>query len=150
MLLNEIKLDLKNKIKPVVEDCFIELKENFEKRGYNVVLGEDKGINVTLAPEIVYLEIDRSVSISKAEEKVSFNEMKIPYKSSLYNLIKIAVDIVRNEAKFCYFEYLGYMNLYPRYLLHIKVFSDSSKVYSIKDKNTQEEMNIAVRGCALG
>ena len=76
--------------------------------------------------------------------------MNIPYKSSLYELVRIAVDIVRNEARFCYFEYLGYMNLYPRYNIHLKVFSDSTEVYSIKDEYTQEEMNIAIRGCALG
>lgn len=150
MLLNEISLELKNKIKPVVDDCFIELKDSFEGLGYEITIGEDKGINVTLAPESVYLEIDRSVLVRKADEKVSFDKMKIPYKSSLYALASIAVDIVRNEAKFCYFEYLGYMHLYPRYILHLKVFSDSTEVYSIKDSYTQEEMNIALRGCALG
>lgn len=150
MLLNEITLELENKIKPVVDNCFIELKESFEELGYEVNVGEDKGMNMALAPETVYLEVARSISVSKAGESTSFNELKISYKSSLYNLVGIALDIVRNEAKFCYFEYLGYMNLYPRYILNLKVFSDSTEVYSIKDKNTQEEMNIAIRGCALG
>lgn len=150
MLLNEIKAELENKIKPVVDECFTELESSLQELGYDVSIGEDKGMNITLAPETVYLEIERSVSVTRSGQTTSFEKMKIPYKSSLYNLVGIAVDIVKNEARFCYFEYLGYMNLYPRYTLDLRVFSDSTKVYSIEDENTQEKMNIAIRGCALG
>ena len=41
------------------------------------------------------------------------------------------------------------MNLHPGYLIQLKVMSDSTKIYSIKYKDTQEEMNIAIRGCTL-
>jgi len=150
MLLNEISQELNDNIKPIVNGCFIELKESFKDLGYEVVLGEDKGTEIMLSPGNVFLSINRSVSVSKNEESTSFESMKIPYKTSLYELASVAVDIVKSEANLCYFEYLGYMILYPQYIIKIKVYSDSSKVYSIKDANTKEEMSIAIRGCALG
>ncbi len=150
MFLNEISKELKENIKPVVDGCFAELEESFKERGYDVVVGEDKGIEVILSPGVVFLAINRSVSVSKNEESTSFENMKVQYKSSLYDLAGVAVEIAKSEAVTCYFEYFGYTILYPQYLIHLKVYSDSSKVYSIKDANTKEELNIAIRGCALG
>jgi len=149
MLLNEITLELKSKIKPTVDQCFVDLQESFQELGYDVSVGQDNGMEVVLSPGNVYLEIDRSVSVSKAGESVSFDNLRVPYKTSLYELAGIAIDIARNEAGFCYFEYLGYMHLYPQYSIDLRVFSDATKVYSIKDKYTEEEMNIAIRGCAM-
>ena len=64
MLLNEITLELKNKIKPTVDQCFVNLQENFQELGYDVSIGQDKGMEVVLAPGSVYLEVDRSVSVA--------------------------------------------------------------------------------------
>jgi len=150
MFLNEIKLELENNINPVIDSCFQELQENFEDLGYEVSLENEKEFEIVLAPENIFLNINKSVSITKAEEVLSFEDLKLQYKTSLYELASIANNIAKNEAEFCYFEYLGYMNLYPRYLIELKVFSDSTKVYSILDTKTQEKLNIAIRGCALG
>jgi hypothetical protein len=148
MLLNEISNELKENIILNIEDCFAEFKSSLEKQGYEIGLGESMGTDVSLSVGSIYLDITRKITITKSGETTNFEKMRLPYPSSLYELAGIANQIANGEAKFCHFEYLGYTTLNPEYLILMKKMSDSTKIYSIKDKKTDEEMNIAIRGCA--
>ena len=148
MFLSEISNELKDNIILNIENCFIDFEESLDKQGYEIELGNNMEVNTSLGPENIYLDIIRDITITRSGETTTFRDMKLSYKSSLYELASVANQIANGEAKFCYFEYLGYMILHPEYLIQLKRMSDSTKIYSIKDKKTQEEMNIAIRGCA--
>ena len=149
MFFSEISKDLKNNIAPFIDECLVNLKETLEKDKYGVVFGEETEVSVNLVPNQVLLKIVKDITITKSEETFTFNEMIISFNTALYDLVLIATRIADNEARFCYFEYGGYMNLYPDYFIKFHLMSDSTKIYSIKDRTTEEEMNIAIRGCAL-
>jgi len=93
--------------------------------------------------------IGRKITLAKNEQSQTFNEYNIEVMNPLYDLSKVAIEIASQEAKYCYFEYVGYMILYPRFSIEKFAFSDSTKIYTIKDKYTNKEMNIAIRGCAI-
>ena len=59
------------------------------------------------------------------------------------------MEISNQEAKYCYFEYVGYMLLYPKMDIEKFAMSDSTKIYTLKDKKSDKEMNIAIRSCAI-
>ena len=67
----------------------------------------------------------------------------------MYDLASVANEIASQEAKFCYFEYVGFNILYNDFDIRKDTLSDSTKIYTIKHKKTAAEMNIAVRGCAI-
>jgi hypothetical protein len=148
MFLTEISSELKNSISLVIEECFDEFKSSLEKQGYEVGLGESIESEVSLSTGSVYLDIIRDITVTKSGESVNYKDMRLTYLSSLYELAGIANQIANGEAKYCHFEFIGYTNLYPEYLILVKTMSDSTKIYSIISKKTEEQMNIAIRGCA--
>lgn len=147
MFLTEISNEILENITPVVERSFRDMKTEFEKIGYSITIGSEMSINVSLSEDRVYVDILREVTISKSGETRKFSSIRVEITIPLYNLAKIASDISNNEAKFCYFESVGYTILYPRYSITQNYMSDSTKIYSITDRNSGKEMNIAIRGC---
>ena len=87
--------------------------------------------------------------MEKNGQTMKYNEFNADIKSPLYNLAKIAIEIASQQAKFCYFEYVGYMILYPRYSIDVFAMSDSTKIYSIEDRESGKKLNIAIRSCAI-
>ena len=141
---NEIELNIKEE----VEGCFIILEQELEKRNYEVS-GGDVVIEIVLKPDLIEAEVLRDFSLVKDGSSRSFSSFRADLVSPLYNLGHIANEITNHEAKFCYFENLGYNILYKETDIKKDIMSDSTKIYTIKDKKTGQEMNIAVRGCAV-
>ena len=148
MLLNEMKKEITNYTSPEIEQCFSDLKKELEKRDNSVVYGSTL-LNVSLGPDRVYVDVIKRISITKGENTQSFDNIRVEIISPLYDLGSVAIEIASQEAKYCYFEYVGYMLLYPRFDIQKFAFGDSTKIYTIKDKNTDKEMNIAIRSCAI-
>ncbi len=148
LLIEEMEKEIDEYAKPKIEACFADLEREREKRGEEIQLGAMK-TNISLASNKVYYNIQREVTISKNSEKRSYDDFNIEIESPAYDLANVASDIVNQEAKYCYFEYVGYMLLYPKLDISKFTLSDSTKIYTIKDKETDKEMNIAIRGCAI-
>ena len=89
------------------------------------------------------------MTIKNNEETRDFEKFDFQFSSPIFNLANIAIEIADQEAKYCYFEYVGYSIIYPRYQISLFTMSDSTRIYTIKDTKTKKEMNIAIRGCAL-
>ena len=148
MFINEEIREIENYVKPRVEQCFLDMKNEYEKRSYSVDM-DSMQLNVSLGSDRIYIFIGRKITLAKNEQSQTFNEYNIEVMNPLYDLSKVAIEIASQEAKYCYFEYVGYMILYPRFSIEKFAFSDSTKIYTIKDKYTNKEMNIAIRGCAI-
>ena len=148
LLLNEIKNEIKEYVEPRIEQCFSDYKLEIEKRGARVEFSAMK-LEVGLAPEKIYLEISRDINLIKKEQNYNFNEFDFEIINPVYDLSRIAMEIASQESKYCYFEYVGYMILYPRFKINRLPLSDSTEIYRIEDKNTGKVMNIAIRSCAI-
>ncbi len=148
MLLNEMKVEIDEYITPKVENCFETLQDELEDKGDRVEM-TDMQLEVAFAPRRIYVDIDRILTIDRGEDTTQFKEFNSEISSPTYDLANIAIEIATNEAKYCYFEYVGYMILYPKYSIEKYAMSDSTKIYTIKDKATQLKMNIAIRSCAI-
>lgn len=148
MLINEIRDEIKNYVEPRIEGCFSEWKSEIESRNGEVSLGVME-LSVSLAPDRIFLGIEREVNINRKGESQSFERFDVEIINPVYDLTNVAIEIASQEAKYCYFEYVGYMILYPRFDIKVFTLSDSTSIYTIKDKNTRKEINIAIRGCAI-
>jgi len=131
-----------------IEQCFISLENALEKRNYEFS-GGDVVLEAKLKPGVVELTVSRDFSFSKGGVTQDFDSFITALKNPLYDLAYVANEIASQEAKFCYFEYVGFNILYNRFDIKKYTLSDSTKIYTIKDKQSGEEMNIAVRGCAV-
>lgn len=148
LLVNEIKNEMKDYIVPRVEQCFNDYKTEIEKRQGKVDLGT-MALGINFAPDRIFVSIDRDVNLRIKEQSYNYNKFDIEMISPVYNLARVAMEIASQEAKYCYFEYVGYMILYPEFKIERDILSDYSEIYSIEDKKSGKKMNIAVRSCAI-
>lgn len=148
MFLNEMKQEIKQSIIPQIESCYVSLRSELEKRQNSVEFGP-MSVEVSFGPERIFVDVSRNMKITKEDDTRTYNQIKTEIINPIYDLGLVAIEIAANEAKYCYFEYVGYMVLYPRFDIRKTAMSDSTKIYSITHKKSQNTMNIATRGCAI-
>jgi len=148
LLISEMEQEITAQITQAVDSCFENVKTDFENKKYSVSM-DKMNISVKMKPGIIEVETLRNISATKDSQTVYFGTFESKIVSSAYDLSRIAQEIADQEAKYCYFEYVGYHILYPRYKITVTKYSDSTKVYSIKDVQTDKVMNVAIRGCVI-
>ncbi len=148
LYMNELKKEIKEYIEPKITQCFDDYKTEMERRGV-IVNFKEMNTKVELAPDRIFIDLTREVSVEINEQIETYDEFKVEVSSPVYNLARIAMEIASQEAKYCYFEYVGYMILYPKFKIEKESLSDYTEIYSIEDKKSKEKLNIAVRSCAI-
>ncbi|MDO8609197.1 MAG: hypothetical protein Q7R95_01495, partial [bacterium] len=147
-LLSEMREEILSYVNPRIDVCFSNMKIELEKQNSNVELGA-MNISLSFGTDRIFLNIDRKVKITKYDETKISDRFKVEINNPIYDLEKVASEIANQEAKYCYFEYVGYMILYPRFSIDKTALSDSTKIYTIKDRYSNKEINIATRSCAI-
>lgn len=148
MLLNEMKEEIRGYIQPKVERCFQDLKSELESRNNNVDMSA-MNITISMGLNRVFVDVDRRLSIQKDETSQTFNKFHTEIANPAYDLGSLAILIADQQAKYCYFEYNGYMILYPKFDIKSYIMSDSTQIYTLKDRETGVEMNIAIKSCSI-
>ena len=146
ILISSLKLEIKNYVDEDVRNCFANLKRSLGKQGY-VVEGELRDFDVGLSPGKAGIAIDASLKYSKSEEERNYEEFEISIPSKFYDLAIVAQEIVSQEARFCYFEYLGFMLLYPEFDINKFRTGDSTTFYTVSHRESGEKFRFAIRGC---
>ena len=147
MLENQIEKEIVKDTRVGVQNCFDSMREDFENRGFNVN-GGSTTYSVDLLPGYVAINLKKKIDISKDGVAQKFENFDTRVLSSIYDLVRVAREVVNSESQFCHFEYNGYMLLYPRYSIK-KIDYEESKIYSILDRHSKEEFKFAVRSCAF-
>lgn len=148
MLLEEIRGELQRTVEPEIDACFLDLQEIVAERNTEMNLGPLR-TDVVLGPGQVRIDIERSVTLEDRGTKRQFEQFDVTIVHPAYDLLQVANEIASQEAKYCYFEYVGYMVLYPRFDIQKVALADSTKIYTISDVKSQEVMRIAIRSCAI-
>lgn len=131
-----------------IESCFDGLREEAVRRGYAISIGAISH-RVVLKPHMIEVPVNADVSLTKDSSVSSFSGFVTLQQSPLYNLAQLAQEIASQESKFCYFEYVGFMLLYPEFEIRKDVLSESTKIYTLIDTESGKTSQIAVRGCAI-
>lgn len=148
MLIQNIKEDIKNYVSSDAKNCFDKLTASLNNEGF-VVDARYDGINVDMIDGKVIINFDAELALTKSGETTKQTEFDIVRLSRLYDAATIAQEISSQEAKYCNFEYVGYMLLYPQWSIDKLRTSDSSIIYSIKHQDDENKFRFAVRGCVI-
>ncbi len=150
-LMQEMKRDISSYITPKLDECFKNMKIDFEKKQAKVSFDDSSPplVKIGIGKDRIFINVKKKMSVEKLGESNSFDELNFEVSSPLYNLASIAMEIADQEAKYCYFENVGYSIIYPRYNIGLFRMSESTKIYTIKDTKSGKSMNVAVRGCAI-
>jgi len=148
LLIEHIEDEIYKYIKPRISNCFQVLETTLEPR-YEVSMDENWDLTTKLTSNGVEINIDRDFKMQRGENIRSFNLFKVNIIHPIYRLAEIAMEIVNAEARYCNFDTLGFMIIYPEYDINKFRTGDSSTIYSIKDLTTNKEFKFAVRSCAI-
>lgn len=151
MYIRHLQDEITNYSSPKIEACFSDMKYELERKGYSVEMG-DMNVETKLSENIVNMEMTRKLTLSKQGETRKFESFSSSLNSPLYNLAVVAQEIASQEAKYCNFEYVGFMILYPEFNIYKKSVSEgltASKIYLIQDRTTEKQLNMAIRSCAV-
>jgi len=150
LLIGHIEDEITEYIKPRISNCFQVLEETLEPR-YEVQMEENWDLKTKLTPQGVEVEIKRDFKMQRGDNVQSFNLFKINILHPIYRLAEIAMEIVNQEARYCNFDILGFMIIYPQYDITKFRTGDSNTIYSIKESATEREFGLTfgVRSCAI-
>lgn len=130
-----------------VEQCFTDLKGELEKRG-NAVKEGDLTYSVELVPGSILVNIQKKIVVSKESSSQSFEDFSFETLSQTYGLFNLAREVVNQESQFCYFDYNGFMMLYPEYRI-TRTNYDNSLIYIALNEKTNEQIKFAIRSCTF-
>lgn len=148
-LLLDLQKGIENEISSDVKTCFDEMVSSLKSQGFETTQKYD-GFDVELNPKKIILDVDAKITLRKSGETSSQENFKIPVSSRLYEIAGVAQEILNQESLFCYFEETGFSLAYPDFSLDMFNFaSESTKIYTIKHKDSDEKFRFAVRGCNI-
>lgn len=147
LLIEHIENEITDYIRPKVEACFNDLKNLLENR-YEIETSEMK-ISTKLHSKNVIVEIDKKFKMSRGDEVREFDDFRMHMVHPIYDFANIAMNIVNQESRYCNFDELGFMILYPNYDITKFITGEADVIYKIKERSTGEEFDFAVRSCVL-
>ena len=151
VLIKHLEDEISQGITLRVETCFEDLKSELGAKGYTVSLGSMQ-IKTQLLTNRAKIEVYRKIDLTKNEENKKIEQVNTIFNSPLYDLAIVAHEIASREAKVCNFDYVQYSWLHSEYkITKTSVGSglQSSRIYTIKDRNTGKTLNMAIRSCAI-
>jgi len=151
LILSDMKNEIKKSIEGKITSCINDMKRDFERQNSEIKFADSSPpvINLDWGPDVIFISIKKKMTITKQGETQNIENINLKIKSPAYNLASVAFEIGMQEAETCYFEYVGYTLIYPRYFVNKFQMSDSTEIYTIYDTKSKKTMNVAVRGCAI-
>lgn len=148
LLIEHIEKEITSYIDSKVNSCFASLTDQLQTKGYEVSSGS-QDLKTELQTGRIIVTINRNFELTKDEKTTRFDKFTSRISSPIYELAEIAMEVVNQEARYCNFENLGFMIIYPQYDIRKESASDSTLIYTITDLPTNKQFKFAIRSCAL-
>ena len=148
LLIQHLKSEIEGNIGEIVRECFNDLTTSLEREGY-VVEAEFSGFDVLLNLGQVIIQTNSKLTLTKSGESSSIENFKVLYPSKFYDLAVVVQEIVHQEGRFCNFEHLGYMLIYPEFEIDKFRTSTLDIIYTVRHRKSEEMFRFAIRGCVL-
>ena len=144
-LKQDIEREIAGYVKPKVETCLSDLKNQLEKRGSDVSLGKTN-VEVSVMPSSILVSVEAPLTVSGTDKGTqSFNKFNTKIQSHLYDLIMIASSISNWEARYGDSEVMSFMVFYPNLKIEKKKQGDGTTIYILTDNLTKEKFQFASR-----
>ena len=130
-----------------VEDCFNNLVSSIKKQGYSINNKSYNGFNVSIEPRKISVNIDAEITTTKSGSQ-RYNGFKIESPSTLYRLLQTVQSMINTISTTCTFNSYNVVS-YPDYDINWYSTINSSTVYTVRDRRTNNQFNFATRRCVV-
>jgi hypothetical protein len=148
LFIEKVRSNMQNKVSRDLSRCILTLKEDYERKGYAF---ESSDFNLLL----IFNELDISYSVktfvkmTRGDEIVSISKIDGTVYTFLPKLLRTAETIVNYESVFCEFNHITWQGANRDVSISRSRGGDQTKVYSLKSRNSGNELNFAIRTCVL-
>lgn len=147
-LLNQkIESEIARGIKDTADECFDEMKKNFESGGYSVNLKKGETI-IELLPKKISITFNSELTLTKDSAK-RYEKINVFLDNNLYELTSIADSILNWEARYGNAETTIYMNYYHELKVEKLLQGDGSKIYILTNRNSGDKFQFATRSVVM-
>ncbi len=148
LYLREVEQEILRIVSDKVSQCFSSLEQELIRKNYLIDAGPIS-LGIQVKPKITQFSVNRKFIMSKEEDIRTYEKFEVFVSSPLYEIALIVHEILFQETKWCYFSNDGFMLTYPDFDIKLDKLSDSTKIYTIEHKLTDEKMTFAIKGCAI-
>ena len=149
LFVGKLGKNIKEYLDPRVQNCFQEIIKEFEREGYDVSLNGTGKVEVIFESNAIVVSTNKKITVIKGDESRSYDNFRTEVNSPLYNLVDTAEKIVNFESTLCEFNHLNWMLNYPDIKIEKFSASDQTKVYTIIDRESEKNLDIAIKTCIL-
>jgi hypothetical protein len=136
-------------IRKELETCFTKLRTGLKEKGYEVQDTDRLDFKVNIVSGKIKIEMDKKITIKKAEYSKVLDNFKAEIKSPVYELASTAKNIVNYESTLCEFNAVNWMMYYRDIKISLFRTSEQTKVYTLTERNTEKSIKFAVKTCVL-
>ena len=144
MVKGSFEKQLNNIAASKAEQCFSNLKREYERRGYTLSAGK-AATNLEIIPGKIQVSFLVPTTISKGEITQKFNKFEAEIPSEMYEILFVAQSIVDYESTYGDSETTLYMQYYPNLKIDKRKLDDGSKIYILSNTVTKESFTFATR-----
>lgn len=143
LIKKHVEDELYSSIKLRLDGCFSQLKQEYERQGYSVSVGESNS-KIEIVPNKIKINIDAPITVTK-ESSQTYKGFEFSIDSQMYDLLSITSSIVDFESTYGDSETTLYMQYYPNLRIDKTKLSDGTKIYIVSDVVTKESFRFASR-----
>jgi hypothetical protein len=149
LLLQHMESSIKDEIISDTNSCFQSLVESYKNKGYEASLKNSQTEPmVEILPGRIIVTFDNELTLKKSETQ-NYKNFQITIDSKLYELSGFAMSIMDWEQKFGDAPLETYMNFYPELIIKKSTQLDGTDVYLIKNVESKDKFQFAVRSLVL-
>jgi len=143
LLVGHVENEIKNFIQPRARQCVEDLKNEYEKKGFDV-RATPGTINVSIISESIVIDFLSPMTISK-ESTETFQRFAVRKESKWYNLLATATSIIDFESTYGDSETSLYIQYYPDLKIEKIKRDGGTTIYRLSNVVTKEEFTFATR-----
>lgn len=150
MFNEEIEYQIKNYVKPRLEECFSELSGDYKSQDFSQGV---LNFSVKIEKDGVLLIIRKSIEIINGDNSVRVNNFDVSLDSDIYEFLEITNSVLNQELS-CDCETgncnadLGKINIwYPQYSTSRFLTENSDKIYTILSNDNENKFMFAIKNC---
>jgi len=150
MLNKEIEKGIYDYVKPKLDKCFADIKNDFSGYDYSE---SSLDLVVNIIPRRALIIINKNITVEKNGQRYYFDNFDVSLASPLYDFISISSDILREETlcecgeETCNADIIKLNMDNRKYEITRFVTGRNEKIYSIKEIISGKQFNFALRNC---
>jgi hypothetical protein len=143
LLLKHVEKEVKNYIEPRAKQCLQDLKNQYERKGYDVKSSSSE-IKISVISGKILVDFLAPLTVTK-ETTQTFQKFAVSVDSSWYDLILTAVSVIQYESTLGDSETGLYILYYPNLKIEKTRRDDGTTIYQISDVTTDDRFDFATR-----